>query len=192
MDFTWVTSDDANAIQNTQLTAKGALITAFSSATPATLTVGANDSILVADSTTATGLAYKSSTTLYPWTSYTPASRSGITIGNGTESAKYLQIGKIIYVQYEFTLGSTSAIGFDAGIELPVTATSIRSNGVSRYADNGVMNYQGQIDQAGNFVYFLIGNASGTYLASSYTTSGVPFTWGTSDRLSLSMWYEVA
>jgi len=60
MDFTWVTSDDANAIQNTQLTAKGALITAFSSATPATLTVGNNGETLVADSSTSTGLRYQS------------------------------------------------------------------------------------------------------------------------------------
>jgi hypothetical protein len=58
MDFTWVAQDDSNAIQNTQLTAKGALITAFSSATPATLTVGNNGETLVADSSTSTGLRY--------------------------------------------------------------------------------------------------------------------------------------
>jgi hypothetical protein len=58
MDFTWVTTDDANAIQNTQLTAKGSLITAFSSATPATLTVGNNGETLVADSSTSTGLKW--------------------------------------------------------------------------------------------------------------------------------------
>jgi carbon monoxide dehydrogenase subunit G len=59
MDFTWVAQDDSNAIQNTQLTAKGALITAFSSATPATLTVGNNGETLVADSSTSTGLRYQ-------------------------------------------------------------------------------------------------------------------------------------
>jgi hypothetical protein len=58
MDFTWVAQDDSNALQNTQLTAKGALISAFSSATPATVTVGTNGQVLTADSTTATGLAW--------------------------------------------------------------------------------------------------------------------------------------
>jgi hypothetical protein len=59
MDFTWVTQDDANAIQNTQLTAKGALISAVSAGTPATLTVGNNGETLVADSSTSTGLRYQ-------------------------------------------------------------------------------------------------------------------------------------
>jgi hypothetical protein len=58
LDFSWVAQDDANAIQNTQLTAKGALISAFSAGTPATLTVGTNGQVLTADSTAATGLAW--------------------------------------------------------------------------------------------------------------------------------------
>jgi hypothetical protein len=62
MDFAWVAQDDANAIQNTQLTAKGALISAFSAGTPATLTVGTNGQILTADSTEATGLKWTTPT----------------------------------------------------------------------------------------------------------------------------------
>jgi hypothetical protein len=58
MDFSWVVQDDVNAIQNTQLTAKGALISAVSAGTPVTLTVGSNDQVLTADSTTASGLKW--------------------------------------------------------------------------------------------------------------------------------------
>jgi hypothetical protein len=58
LDYSWVTQDDANAIQNAQLTAKGALISAFSAGSPATLTVGTNGQVLIADSTTATGLKW--------------------------------------------------------------------------------------------------------------------------------------
>lgn len=58
MDFTWVTSDDANAIQNAIVDAKGDLITATAADTPARLAVGTNGHVLTADSTTATGLKW--------------------------------------------------------------------------------------------------------------------------------------
>jgi hypothetical protein len=58
MDFTWVAQDDSNAIQNAIVDAKGDLIAATAADTPARLAVGANDTVLTADSTTATGLKW--------------------------------------------------------------------------------------------------------------------------------------
>lgn len=58
MDFTWVTPDDANAIQNTIVDAKGDLIGATAADTPARLAVGTNGQVLTADSTASTGLAW--------------------------------------------------------------------------------------------------------------------------------------
>jgi hypothetical protein len=58
MDFTWVTTDDANAIQNTIVDAKGDLISATAADTPARLAVGTNGQVLTADSSTATGLKW--------------------------------------------------------------------------------------------------------------------------------------
>jgi hypothetical protein len=58
MDFKWVTSDDANAIQNSIVDAKGDLIAASANDTPARLAVGANGETLVADSSQTTGLRY--------------------------------------------------------------------------------------------------------------------------------------
>ena len=59
MDFTWVTSDDANAIQNAIVDAKGDLITATAADTPARLAVGNNGETLVADSSASVGLRYQ-------------------------------------------------------------------------------------------------------------------------------------
>ena len=58
MDFVWVTTDDANAIQNAIVDAKGDLITATAADTPARLAVGTNGFVLTADSTEATGLKW--------------------------------------------------------------------------------------------------------------------------------------
>jgi hypothetical protein len=58
MDFTWVDTDDTNAIQNAIVDAKGDLIAASAADTPARLAVGANGETLVADSTATTGLRY--------------------------------------------------------------------------------------------------------------------------------------
>lgn len=54
----WVSSDDPNAIQNTIVDAKGDLIGASAADTPARLAVGANGTILVADSAESTGLKW--------------------------------------------------------------------------------------------------------------------------------------
>ena len=60
MDFTWVTTDDANAIQNSIVDAKGDIVAASANDTPARLAVGNNGETLVADSSTSTGLRYQS------------------------------------------------------------------------------------------------------------------------------------
>ena len=58
LDYTWVTTDDANAIQNAIVDAKGDLIAATAADVPARLGVGTDGQILSADSTAATGLKW--------------------------------------------------------------------------------------------------------------------------------------
>jgi hypothetical protein len=59
LDYTWVTTDDANAIQNAIVDAKGDLIAASAADTPARLAVGNNGETLVADSAATVGLRYQ-------------------------------------------------------------------------------------------------------------------------------------
>lgn len=63
MDFVWVTTDDANAIQNSIVDAKGDLISATANDTPARLAVGSNGETLVADSSATSGLRYQATQT---------------------------------------------------------------------------------------------------------------------------------
>jgi hypothetical protein len=54
----WVGFDDSNAIQNSIVDAKGDIVAASGNDTPARLAVGANGTMLTADSSAATGLKY--------------------------------------------------------------------------------------------------------------------------------------
>jgi len=171
MDFTWVTTDDANAIQNTQLTAKGALITAFSSATPATLTVGTNGHVLTADSTTATGIKWAA-----------PA-------GGG----KVLQVVNATYSTQTSTTSTTFA---DTGLTATITPTSATSkilvfvNQVGCHRNSGtngalqlrllrdatsIVTFEKYLGYNGGTVEINAGSASTTYLDSPATTSATTY-----------------
>lgn len=58
MDFAWVDPNDADAIQNSIIDAKGDLIVGSAADTATRLAVGTNGQVLTADSTTATGLKW--------------------------------------------------------------------------------------------------------------------------------------
>jgi hypothetical protein len=58
MDFTWVTTDDTNAIQNSIIDAKGDLIVGASADTPARLPIGSNNFVLTADSSQTYGVKW--------------------------------------------------------------------------------------------------------------------------------------
>ncbi len=188
MDFTWVTSDDANAIQNTIVDAKGDLIAASAADTPARLAVGANNLFLRANSSAATGLEWAGT-----YTVYTPTF-TNFTLGNGTAVGRYSQIGKTVFVEIKVTLGSTSSMGTDVYVILPVNAamtTSLQANvtlqdaGTSEYVGAGGNPY------ADSLRLFAVG-ASGSYANYVLITPTVPFTWTTNDTFSIKATYEAA
>ena len=120
MDFTWVTSDDANAIQNTIVDAKGDLIGATAADTPARLAVGTNGQVLTADSTETTGLKWA-----------TPA----------TATSKVVQI---VTATYSTEVGNGTTTYADTGLSATITPTSasnkvlvfVSQNGVAKTASN--------------------------------------------------------
>jgi hypothetical protein len=187
MDFTWVTTDDANAIQNSIVDAKGDLIAASAADTPARLAVGANNSILTADSAEATGLKWDTGV----WTAYT-VGLSNFSLGNGTLVSRYKQIGKTVFVNVWLRFGSTTTL---TGAVQGVLPSSVYANAVVNVnAYDASTNTT--VPMTGNAFGTNFGakalNATGTYAYGVDLSSTIPFTWTTNDEFNVSITYEVA
>jgi hypothetical protein len=186
LDYTWVTTDDANAIQNAIVDAKGDLIAATANDTPARLAVGANNLFLRANSAAATGLEWAGT-----YTTYTPTF-TNFTLGNGTATGRYVQIGKTVFVEIKVTLGSTSSMGTDPYIFLPVNSNmtnAIQANVVIQ--DFGTTEYMavGSNPYNDTVRLFCLGTSAsfGNYFTVSATQ---PMTWTTNDSFTIRATYE--
>jgi hypothetical protein len=179
-------------IQPTIFDAKADLLTATANDTPARLAVGANNTFLRANSGATTGLEWAGA-----YTSFTP-SWVNLTLGNGTTSGKYLQIGKFIHLWANLIFGSTTAItgGGILRLTLPINfvgdTAQVHPAGNVILLDTGVAVYPGNVQMITTQAILQAGTANATYLTMSGVTAAVPFTFGSTDEITLSLVYEVA
>lgn len=134
-----------------------------------------------------------------PWKSTWAPTYTNMTIGNGTVVARHLQLGDLVAVRFRFDLGSTSGIGVEPTVSVPVTAstTGIDANGPSigraGFKEAGGTNYQGHLFLSTSTAMIVtVSDSSGAYVVTAQPTNSVPFTWGTSDVLSFAGIYEAA
>lgn len=132
------------------------------------------------------------------WSSWTPT-WSTFVKGNGTVSAKYIQIGKTVHFRIHVVFGSTTTMGSNSNYTLPVTAISYAGTaaqqviGQIRYLDAGINAYFGQTMWGSTTIGTIeVGNAAGTYLNSGGVNNTIPFTWGTNDEFHINGTYEAA
>jgi hypothetical protein len=144
MDFTWVTTDDANAIQNSIVDAKGDLIAATANDTPARLAVGTNGQVLTADSTAATGVKWA-----------TASSNSGFVFINSSSfsASSTVNLDSVFsstYNNYKIVLSATASVnGVSIGMRLRTGGTT---------------------NSSANYNQFQMISAGGNYYASSNST----------------------
>jgi hypothetical protein len=181
----------------TAIDAKGDLIAGTGADAFDRLAVGANDTVLTADSTTATGLKWATASGGGTYTAYTPTF-TNFTIGNGTINyARYVQIGKFVQAYGKVTLGSTSSMGTNPNMTLPVTANANTTGGwvlgSLTIGDTGSATYEGYVKASSTTVaQMVVGNVSGTYTNSSVILSTTPMTWANTDTFLWSFIYEAA
>jgi hypothetical protein len=128
------------------------------------------------------------------WQDYTPTF-SGITVGNGTVTARYCQINKFVAWQVELLVGSTTVIGASR-VTYPVECaqTWLAGNGGQvTFEDASSFDYSGTLIRYSTTqvnIYLL--NASSTYLRVGSISATTPFTWAAGDRLIIQDFYEAA
>lgn len=132
------------------------------------------------------------------WTTWTPT-YSNFTIGNGTVTARYTQIGKLVVFYFNWVWGSTSSIdGANATISAPVEASSSYPDGdmplgTARYQETGTAARMGYVRlETTTTLRPVVNSATTTYVRDAGITSTVPFTWGNTDVMSLQGVYEAA
>ena len=117
LDFSWVAQDDSNAIQNAIVDAKGDLIGASAADTPARLAVGANGTVLTADSTEATGLKWATAAAGLTLV-------KSQTIGSAVSSVTVTDAFSATYENYLITVsGGVGSANSDISLKLGATAT---------------------------------------------------------------------
>lgn len=131
------------------------------------------------------------------WTAWTPT-LGNLTLGNGTVTAQYQRIGRVIYWSFKFVLGSTSAVGTAPTFTLPA-APAVAPYGVffpfgqANLYDNATNNYPGVVVlSSGGIVEIKAINAAGTYILTANVTATAPFTWTNTDEVHAIGVYQAA
>lgn len=144
-----------------------------------------------------------------PWTAYTPPwFNSGATqpaIGNGTLRGRYKKIGKLLIINIELTVGSTTTFGtaggfwsfsLPEGISTPSAANGgMTQYGLAAYGDTGVAVYFGNCyisPGSGVINPLVLPAASSSSHAANFVSNTAPHAWGANDTLHISQTLEVA
>lgn len=136
------------------------------------------------------------------WESWSPTV-ANLTVGSGTLTTEYMQVGSLVFCKVKFQYGSGSAVGTDPRISLPVAAalatSEQRSVAMGRiwsttpsdpiyYTDVYVVEISGTDYVRMN----VLDGSSATYVVGLAITASVPVTWASGDTFEAFFAYEAA
>jgi hypothetical protein len=138
-----------------------------------------------------------SSGTTWAWDTWVPT-WTNLTVGNGTVTAKYKQIGKNVHFKLSLVWGSTTSVSGTVSVSLPVTSVSVVGSGVplgsARLIDiSAGLFYTGFATHLSTTTMKISwSSASGSGQIETNISNVSPATWTTSDEFHLNGFYEAA
>lgn len=133
---------------------------------------------------------------LAAWQSWTPTWTN--VSGGTTNYAKYVQIGKTVHYRIKYTMAGANVSGL-VSVTVPVAMHSdygVVANvdivGIATFLDVGSAIYHGVALVDSGKLNIRVSGSGGTYSNPADLSSTVPFTWGSTDILSVSGTYEAA
>lgn len=139
-----------------------------------------------------------SSLGLNAWKTW-PVTFTNISVGNGTATARYLQVGKIVFYKLLLTWGSTTSMTGAGVFSLPVTSTAVLGTlaatpiGQAMYTHGASLAYQGFVihnsTTTGNLRWY---NVAGAAIKQANLGATSPDTWATGDEFHAQGFYEAA
>lgn len=125
---------------------------------------------------------------------------TNLTVGNGTVTAKYVQIGKTVVARIGIVFGSTSSISGSVTFTLPVTSVTypLTSSAIDYFGgleilDSGTTRFSGDFTiNDTTHALVTVYNSASTYVTGTPLSSTIPMTWTTNDGFSGTLIYEAA
>jgi hypothetical protein len=126
--------------------------------------------------------------------SYTPTT-TNVTLGNGTLSASYVQVQKLVYAEIILSFGSTTAFTGQPTFTLPVNwagGSDLVTNSVSSFFDAGVALYLGgaYIEPTKLSPWVSVSSTAFLTTPTGNVSATSPFTWGSGDSLIMRIVYK--
>lgn len=104
------------------INAKGDVLVGTADDTLGVLSLGTNDFVLTADSSTSTGLKWASAPSpSYSWTDFTPTVTQGTSVTVTTNWAKYVDVGPLRFIDVKVTTTSVGTLNSDISVTLPAS-----------------------------------------------------------------------
>jgi hypothetical protein len=197
------------AVPKSTFTAKGDIVSASASATPAVVSVGTNGYVLTADSGASAGVSWAASCHQNVWTAYSPAGGTNVlqgsttspTQGSSTYFAEYLYIHpKLIKVRFKISIDTGG--GWNAGsgnylLMLPPaygtmsTGSTKAALGMAYINDSGTALEQALIYSNASTTHVEIFRDTGSALT-QLGSAGPGTSWATGDYIAGTFEYEPA